>query len=176
MAKVEKADVKLNYDSRKSEWRMAKDDGNAQGPGNYPKLKVNYNDTGEFIFKIQNPKDVTFADPAFLPKKGAENPGDFNGQFDVTGEGTGTLIVKVANANPNGSEYVGGDYVYELKFSNNTVLDPILTNGGCCKPQSSQMLYTYAAGAVVLLALFYFVIRPMLARRSAAAIKDRDRS
>ena len=174
--KVDKADLKLNYVPKDKEWRMAKDMDNAQGSDNYPKLKVDYGNTGEFTFKIQNPKNVTFAesDP-FVVKPGKGSPNDFASQFSVAANNGDTLVVKVANANPNGGEYPGGDYHYQLNFNAGIPpLDPILTNGGCCKPAPQSNLLYYALGGVALLALFFLIIRPMLARRSAAATQDRN--
>lgn len=170
-----KSDLKLSFNSKK-EWWMAKDMDTARGPGNYPKLKVDEDEVGEFTFTIHQPKEgITFAQTdAFVPKAGA-NPPDFADQFTVTGEGTNRLIVTDANANKGNSlQYPGGEYVYELRFSNGTTLDPIITNGGCC--QSGNYMVYYALGGVALIALFILVIRPMLARRSSPAMRDRDRS
>lgn len=168
MKSTDKAILKLNYDSNGKEWKMAKDSGMAQGPGHYPKVDVKYDNLGEFTFVIQNPKGLTFAatDP-FVPKAGKSNPADFAAQFEITGAGTGTLVVKDHNANPKGSAYAGGDYHYELHFSNGTTLDPIVTNGGCCSSGGSgqNSLIYFGLGAVALLALFILVVRPLLARR-----------
>lgn len=174
----DKADVKLNFDTQNGEWRMSKGQGNAHGPGDYPKLKVDYDHDGLVVFKIQNPQGATFAATnPFVPKSGKTSPADFADQFDVSGGGTNTLTVKVANANKQGGPYAGGDYNYELHFTDKPSLDPIITNGGCCQTKQSNVAY-FALGAVALLALFILVIRPILARRSPAssdaAMKDRE--
>jgi hypothetical protein len=180
MKQQDKADLKLNFDSHKSEWRMAKDDGMSKGPDDYPKLKVEKDHEGQFTFVIQNPKGIKFAatDP-FAPKAGKANPGDFGDQFAVSGHGTDTLVVKDANANKDGGQYAGGDYHYELRFSEGAPLDPIITNGGCCNNIQGNLVY-FGLGAVALLALIVLVVRPMMAKRSPMpphdAMKDRDQS
>jgi hypothetical protein len=168
MPQVSKADLKLNFDKQKNEWRMAKDMGHAQGPGNYPKLEVANDHQGQFVFKIQNPQGTTFSQKAFVPKAGKNNPGDFAKQFTVTGQGTDTLTVSVANSNTTnpGQPYTGGEYHYELLFTDKPALDPIITNRGCCQPPVSDSLVYVAFGAVALLALWFFVVRPMMRRRS----------
>lgn len=164
--KTDKASLKLKYDNQSKAWMMAKDTGPDEGPGHYPKVKVDYGNQGEFTFVIHNPKGVTFAakDP-FVAKAGKTNPADFADQFSVSGGGTNTLTVKDANANKNGGPYAGGDYQYELHFSNGSTLDPIVSNGGCCMAKSQTNLIYFGLGAVALLALFVLVIRPWLAKR-----------
>lgn len=175
MKQQNKADLKLSYDTNHGEWRMAKDGGMAHGPSDYPTLKVDYDYDGQFIFKIQHPQGVKFANnDAFVPKAGKTNPSDFAQQFTVDGQGTDTLTVNVANANKQGGSYDGGNYNFELHFAGKPALDPIITNGGCCHTVTHNYLAFYALGAVALIALFVLVFRPMLARRSSDSLKDRD--
>ena len=169
MQNVNSETMRLNYVPSKKEWRMAKGMGTAQGPGHYPSLKVDEDHSGKFTFVIQNPDNVTFAtrDP-FVPKKGKTNPGDFKHQFVPSPGGSKTLVVEVRNTNANGGEYEGGTYEYELRFSNNTTLDPIVTNMGCCRirqsdPDPSPTPY-YAAGAVAVIAVTAAVAYKLLRR------------
>lgn len=170
MKTQDKATLKLNFND-KNEWWMAKGMEPAKGPNDYPKLKVDFDHEGLFTFRIQNPQDVTFAttDP-FVPKSAKNTLTDFHDQFTFEGQGTRTLTVKDANASKNGGPYAGGDYHYELRFSDGTTLDPIITNTGCCRAMSESNLVFYSLGAVALLALIILIVRPILARRSAGRL------
>lgn len=185
LMKVESETMRLSFDKQANEWRMAKGMQPAQGPANYPKLEVKYGDTGEFSFVILNPKDVKFAatDP-FAPKGGMPNKNDFKDQFAVTPSADGrTLTVKDANSNKAGGKYDGGDYHYELRFSDGSTLDPIITNGGCCNTlagggststsSSSLTVASYAVGAAAILLLAVYLVRSF-SRRNAATAQDRD--
>ena len=159
--KIDDDIVKLNFDARGQKWMMAKNMGTAQGPGNYPGLEVEKGNTGEFTFWIQNPDDVTFADPAFVPKTGKTNPGDFNSQLKIVDGGPGHNFMVIESKN---STKQGGVYHYELRFSNGKELDPIITNNGCCRPfyQSHEFLVT---GGVLTLALFGYLLRRLVNER-----------
>lgn len=166
MRQSETTVIRLNFDERSNEWKMAKNMETAQGKGNYPAIKVDFDDLGDIIFIIQNPKDATFAsNRPFIPKPGKQNPADFWDQFSVTGGGTDTLFVKDLNANKDGTHYAGGTYTYELRFTDKPALDPIITNGGCCKTSLQSNLVYYSVGAIAILALIVLVVRPMLRRR-----------
>jgi hypothetical protein len=129
----DKAELKLTFKDGK--WRMAKGMENAKGKGEYPALEVKESKEGQFIFKINNQDDVTFADVPFGPMTGANNPPDFADQFTVTKAGPKKIVVDVRNADPKDptADYAGGVYIYELRFNNAGTLDPVITNGGCCK-------------------------------------------
>lgn len=160
--------IRLNFDTRSNEWKMAKNMENAQGKDNYPAIKVDFDDLGDIIFIIQNPKDATFAATnPFVPKPGKQNPKDFWDQFQVSGGGTDTLLVKDLNNSKDGSKYPGGTYHYELRFTDKPALDPIITNGGCCKTTLQSNLVYYSLGAVALVALAVLILRPMLRQRGA---------
>lgn len=165
---ADKADLKLSlsFQGGQSQWLMAKDQDYPKGPGQYPGLSVRYNDTGEFTFNILTQTGVKFASTnPFTPKADKPNPPDFADQFTVTGHGTTKLVVKVANANKAGGPYGGGEYHYALNFSNGSTLDPIITNGGCCRNFNTNHLVYYALGAVALLVLIILIVRPMMAKR-----------
>ena len=132
------ADVKLTY--KDGNWRMAKDMGNAQGKGDYPVLAVKESKEGQFTFKIDLGDGVTFADQPFGPMAGADNPPDFAEQFSVRKVDSKKIVIDVLNANPKdpGADYAGGVYTYELRFNGAPTLDPIITNGGCCKTLTSS--------------------------------------
>lgn len=143
--------MKLNY--KDGVWWMAKNNDMAKGPGAYPKIEVPYGQPGVLTFTIQTPNNVNFAETEpFAPKTGKQNPTDFKDQLTVaSGNGKNTLVVKDANANKNGGKYAGGDYHYELRFSNGTKLDPIISNGGCCNNLLSTSFLIAAGVAVALL-------------------------
>jgi len=151
-----------------TEWWMAQGNNTARGPGNYPTLTVSSDDTGEFTFTVLYPAGVTFARTnAFGPKAGAQNPPDFWDQFTVSPGGTKSLVVKDANANKAGGPYAGGDYYYELHFSDGSTLDPVITNGGCCRTISTHYSIAYLAiGVVALVAIWVLLVRPMMARNT----------
>ncbi|MEO7654219.1 MAG: hypothetical protein ABIS23_00865 [Sphingomicrobium sp.] len=161
------AELKLTY--KDSKWRMAKGMENAKGKGEYPVLEVKKDHVGKFTFKINDQDNVTFADVPFAPMAGANNPTDFAGQFTVKKESPKKIVVDVLNATPGDpeAEYLGGTYTYELRFDGATTLDPIITNGGCCRTTMQSDMAFLAVGAVALLALIFLVVRPMLARRAA---------
>ena len=164
--KNDTAELKLTYKDR--EWRMAKGMQNAEGKGDYPVLEVLESHKGEFTFKITNQDKVTFAEDPFGPMAGAKNPPDFKEQFSVTKAGPKKIVVEVLNADPKDptADYAGGVYTYELRFNNAGKLDPIITNGGCCKtlvatsdgmslvsePAAAAGIALGAAALVVLLA------------------------
>lgn len=127
------ADVKLTY--KDGNWRMAKDMEIAKGKGDYPVLTVKESKEGQFTFKIAHGDGVSFADQPFGPMAGADNPPDFAEQFSVSKVDAKKIVVDVRNANPKdpGADYAGGVYTYELRFNGAPTLDPIITNGGCCK-------------------------------------------
>jgi len=166
--------IRLSYAEDNGGWWMAKGQGNAKPKNDYPKLKVDFDKSGEFTFVIQNANGTKFAKDAFVPK--GNNPSDFGSQFTVTGQGTETLKVMVKNEDPTNptKKYDGGNYTYALQFTDKPPLDPIITNGGCCRANQTSIVY-YSLGAVALVALVVLVIRPMLAR-SGGAMKDRDLS
>lgn len=171
MKQMDKADFKLNWSDQNGNWRMSKDQGMGQGPGHYPSANVAFDHDGQFTFVINSPKNVTFAaSDAFKPKAGKTMPTDFSDQFTVAGQGTNTLTVTDANAIKGGGKYTGGDYHYELHFSNGSTLDPIISNGGCCSSRAQSSLVYYALGIVALAALIVLFVRPMMARRSRPAV------
>jgi hypothetical protein len=134
----DKAELKLTYKDGK--WRMAKGMEHAKGKGEYPVLEVKESKEGQFTFKISNQDDVTFAEVPFGPMAGADNPSDFAEQFQVRKADSKKIVVDVRNANPKDPEadYAGGVYTYELRFDGAPPLDPIITNGGCCKALTSS--------------------------------------
>ena len=129
----DKAELKLAFKDGK--WRMAKGMENAKGKGEYPTLQVKESKEGQFTFKIDYPSNLTFADVPFGPMAGADNPPDFDQQFTVRKADPKKIIVDVLNANPKDptADYAGGVYTYELRFKDAPPLDPVITNGGCCK-------------------------------------------
>jgi len=161
--------MKLTYIAPQNEWRMAVGQGTAKGPGHYDKIKIDHNDTGELTFQIINSQNVNFAnDGAFVEKPNQPSKADFAKQFSVLPGGAGTqkLVVKDANSNGDGTPYAGGDYHYELHFSNGTTLDPVITNGGCCQAAPMGYLTFLAIGLVALAALYVLLVRPMMARNT----------
>ena len=156
----------VRYDSQAGHWKMGEQEP-LSGPSNYPKLKADADHVGLYKFQIVGSGGVTFdqATP-FLPK--GTNPPDFNRQFIVAdGNGTRKLVVLDLNSGEAGEEYEGGEYVYQLKFSNGTMLDPIITNGGCCQSKLYDNTAFLAIGSIALLALAYLILKPLLARRRA---------
>jgi hypothetical protein len=167
------AELKLTYKDR--EWRMAKGMQNAEGKGDYPVLAVGESHTGEFTFKITNQDHVTFTDDPFGPMDGAKNPPDFAQQFTVTEKGPKKIVVKAHNANPIDptKDYPGGVYTYELRFNNADRLDPVITNGGCCKSLLSSggnmSLVSEPAGVGIALGAIALVVLVAARWRRAAA-------
>lgn len=164
------ATFKINWDPQNREWRMAKDMGTARGPGDYPAMTVDYNHDGQLTFDLQNaPAGVTFAQTApFAPKSGSPPKADFWDQFRiVSGQGERVLVVHDANAKKTGGAYAGGDYEYELRFSNTSVkLDPIIKNGGCCQGQFQHQTALFIGIGVALAVLAFFLYRRFRANRS----------
>jgi hypothetical protein len=174
MMRIEDDDLmKLNFDSGGRKWMMAKNMETARGPGNYPSLEVKYDHLGVFTFVVQNPDTVTFAaHNPFVPKIGKPNPPDFADQFEVSGAGTKMLVVKSLNANKAGGPYNGGTYHYELRFSDGSKLDPIITNNGCCRSVSDggggflSFLSEPAGIAILLLSIAVIALVAMRMRRA----------
>ena len=165
--------MKINYDSFGRKWMMAKNMETARGPGNYPTLEVQYDHVGLFTFVVQSPPGVTFAaHNPFVAKIGKPNPPDFADQFQVSGAGTNMLVVKSLNANKAGGPYAGGTYHYELRFSDGSKIDPIITNNGCCRSVSGGdggflAFFSEPAGiAVLLLSIAVIALVAMRFRRS----------
>ena len=161
--------LSANVQGGRMEWWMAKGNDTARGPGNYPKINVAHSDTGDITFTIINPATAMFAQTdAFGPKAGANNPTDFWDQFTIVSTGPKTLVVHDANANKGGGDYAGGDYYYELHFSGAGApgtLDPVITNGGCCRqPIGGNNLSFLAIGVVALIVIYVLIVRPMMSR------------
>ena len=160
--------VTVTFEPNAGYWMM--DVGNGRkGPPDYPTLEVPYNHKGEITFRITDTPGVSFANPAFVQKKGKPDPGDFGAQFQAKVTGNGKILTILdANTSPNGQRQ-NKDYHYELNFTNEVPLDPIITNMGCCRSTADYSAY-YAIGAGVALVAFYlFFIRPWLARRAAGS-------
>jgi hypothetical protein len=157
--------VTVTYDASAGYWTM--DTGNGPtNPPNYPGLVVPYNHKGEITYRIKDTPGVSFADPAFVQKRGQPDPGDFAAQFTSKTKGNGKiLVVHDENTSPNGQPHQK-DYHYELKFSDGSTLDPIITNMGCCQRAEANYLVPLAIGAAALLAVYFFIVRPWLVRRS----------
>ena len=162
--------ITLNYYPTTGRWTM--DDGNgAKGPSSYPRIVVPYNHKGEIVFKIKDTggAKVEFANPAFVRKTNKPDPGDFPAQFTSTVSGGGKILtVTDANSSANGQPHQT-DYHYELLFTGARPLDPIITNMGCCQVARDNYLLPLAIGGAALLAIYFFVVRPWLARKSVQA-------
>jgi hypothetical protein len=157
--------IKLTYDTQHNEWKMAVGQGDPQGPGHYPGLSVPYNQTASFTFQIVAPPGVNFTtDGPFKAKPGGNGKSDFGDQFDVSAGGGRSLTVSDMNGQKLKKDYKGGDYHYELHFSNGTTLDPVITNGGCCQAAPTGYLTYLAIGVVALVAIWVLLVRPMMAR------------
>lgn len=156
-------DIKLSYDAQHKEWRMALNQGMAQGPGQYPTVDVPYNQTADLTFQILNPQGVTFAatDP-FGAKPVNNGKKDFKDQFTVSAGGGRTLTVTDHNGQKLKQKYLGGDYHYALHFSDGTTLDPVITNGGCCSEKGFSLNSTayLAIGILALVVIWVLFLRP----------------
>lgn len=181
-------DVALTYDGNTQSWGMVHGGGPKVGPKNFAPIKVDYGWEGKITFTIVGSPNVTFADQNPILAAPVTNPASkptaLDPQFTVHPSSTPTkLVVKDLNGVPGQSQkgYDGGDFNYVLNFKNAQPIDPIISNGGCCRPAPVQNnIAYYAIGAVALIALIVLVLRPMLARRSAnssaTSTKDRDQS
>ena len=165
------AELKLTF--KDGNWRMAKGMENAKGKGEYPELKVKESKEGQFTFKIEHPSDLTFAEVPFGPMEGADNPPDFAEQFSVRKAAPNKIVVEVLNANPKdpAADYAGGVYTYELRFNDAPPLDPVITNGGCCKSLTSSggtmsMVSESAAAGIALGAVALAVLAAARWRRA----------
>lgn len=150
----------VRYDATAKHWLM-----DEKGPDHYPKIDLPKDKVGIYTFQITGPQEFHATTP-FEAKAGKANPSDFSYQFQPISLDKKKIIILDNNSNPNGGEYAGGDYIYQLKFSDGTTLDPIITNGGCCGggTMQSSVLY-YSLGAIALLALIVLIARPFLKRR-----------
>lgn len=156
--------IKLTH--KDNAWTMDIGQG-LQGPDHYPALSVPYDQTADFSFQIVGSPGVTFAatDP-FQAKSNGNGKSDFKDQFDVSQGGERTLTVSDKNGQKLKKPYKGGDYYYELHFSDGSTLDPVITNGGCCNAVGAQSYLPYLAIGVVALAVLYvLLVRPMMAKR-----------
>lgn len=158
MMKIDDDTMKINRESSSGPWMMAKNMGTAQGPGSYPQLEVGKGNTGQFTFLIQNPNDVTFANPPFVQKPNG-GPQDFKHQLVVTEGGAGKDFMVVESKNSTNGKKV---YHYELHFSDGTKLDPIITNNGCCRSFYETDAFL-VAGGIMVLAFFAFLVRRLVA-------------
>jgi hypothetical protein len=152
----------VRWDNQTNQWTMGEKEP-LKGPP-YPKFVLGEDHVGVYKFQIVGSGNVNFHPTEPFVAKGA-NPPDFANQFLVVdGAGTNKLIVLDVNSGAPGVEYAGGDYVYQLQFDTKKPLDPIITNGGCCKPTIYSHPAFLAVGSIALLALAYLVLWPILKR------------
>jgi hypothetical protein len=110
-----------------SQWHMIYN-GQDYGPTQYPQLNVPCNTTGVFNFSIT--EGANFATQAIGIVGGSAKPphaGVANGQISVTSQTTTALSFTDSNNNPSHNTLN-----YILYFNDNSQLDPIIDNGGCC--------------------------------------------
>lgn len=144
-----------------SQWRMSANNGPSKGPGDYPAVKVAYNDTADFTFTIVNPGNITFSnDPIWIQKGTGKPTGGVDSQ--ITGiSGQGTTVLKFHDTNQT-----KGTLTYVLNFNNAPQLDPIIENGGG-GIGGGGFFEEYAAvllGAAVLAVLAIWLIRRVMVK------------
>ena len=171
-AKFETMKVRLNNNNQ---WEMKQGKGPWQGPPNYPEIEVNKGDVGVFTYEIVGSGTVTFdpLDP-FVQKANA-NPQqpDFGDQFRVFGKGERELTIIDVNGQDGTTDYPGGNYAYELRFSEGAPpLDPIIKNLGCCKAVelSSGEAVVYALTIAAGGALAAIGVRKLFSNRAPASV------
>lgn len=143
-----------------SQWHMIYN-GTDYGPTEYPTLSIPCNNTGVFNYTISQGAN-------FAPDKGGKieaigivggnakplHAGVANGLIKVTSHSNTALSFTDANSTPAPNKLN-----YILYFNNNSQLDPIIQNGGCCnvtgpgESNSSFLQSTAFMIAVVVLAV-----------------------
>ena len=113
------------------EWKMSLDGGYPKGPKDYPVIKVNAHDEGDFTFTITKASGTTFSSDPIWIQKGTTKPGQHlvDGQItDVHVSDQGPqkgLILTFHDTNAD-----VGKLAYLLNFTDGSKLDPIIDNGG----------------------------------------------
>lgn len=163
---METEKVKLTFQN--NQWHMQYK--GTYGPGNYPKIEVDEDDGPHFItFTITGNTNATFSnDPIWVsdsakPKQ-AKLDHDQIVSWKVKQNGK-KLIVFDWNDRP-------GEIHYQLNFSDGTVLDPVIQNGG--GTGGEPIIDDVAAGAILLAALVAFTlgmwVYRLLDRRAGASV------
>lgn len=144
---------------------------NTYGPNQYPPIGVPCNSNADFTFTIQGNTAGKF--DSTWPITVAQGPDKPNGnvlygQITVTSHSDSVLQIHDLNT-------VAGSMNYVLHFTDNTTLDPIITNGGgCCTTTPPPIVTSYssttsfAAGLVIgfLAALLLVAVVRFAARRA----------
>lgn len=144
------ASYEILLDQRKGQWWMSIDKAVTwRGPGDYPCLPVQKGETGEFSFTIESGPNFA-VQPLGVSASASKKPkqGHIDGQITVNDRNETHLLFTDSNKSAGGLNYV-------LFFEDNSVLDPIISNGG---PGKAQYLL-YAFGAVLVIALGFAAFR-----------------
>lgn len=135
------------------QWHMTCN-GQDYGPGNYPNMSVPYNNTATFSFTIT--QGANFAASPIGVLAGSNKPphaGVGNGQINVTTQ-TPTVLTFTDSNNVKGHNQLN----YVLYFGDQTKLDPIIDNGGCCGGVSHGGFFQSEAFMIAIVVLAVLVI------------------
>lgn len=171
----EKHVIELKYDGES--WGMSKAGQQKFTPEDFPPIKIKYGHSGEITFKIVESPGVTF-DPT-TPMLAAKltnppsKPTALDPQFTINPNSTSTvLIVDDLNGVPNKPQkgYDKTDFNYVLNFVNAKPVDPVISNGGCCRPTGSAYdFFASPSGLIAIVALVALLVGAVLIRRRNAS-------
>lgn len=154
-------------------WEMSVGNQPAQGPP-YPHLSVAKGDAANFIFTIDNPQGIQFqpnnpghSSPIYI-QPGTQKPtSGVNGVSGIV-VGDSNSGAKNAKLTIHDGNKDAGTLTYVLNFTGAPQLDPIIDNTG---GGPGNYYAWYVGGAVLLLAVLWFVLRPVF-RRPQPVEKD----
>ena len=170
--------LELKYYSTNKAWGLSKGGITKMAPEDFPPIKIKYGYAGEITFKIVESPGVTFAptNPILAAKVTVppSKPTGLDPQFTIDPASTSTvLIVDDLNAVPGKPHqgYDKTDFNYVLNFVNADPVDPVISNGGCCKPTGSSVTEFFAstAGMITIVSLVVILIVALLLRQRRTA-------
>ena len=165
--------VEVKYDAAAESWGLSNPGKSKVAPADFPAIKISYGYEGEITFKIVDSPGVTFdpTNPILAAKVTvpASKPTGLDPQFTVDPASSPTvLIVDDLNGVPGKPQkaYDKTDFNYVLNFVNAKPVDPVISNGGCCRPTGSAYdFFASPSGLIAIVALVAFLVAAVLIRR-----------
>ena len=169
--------VELTYNGASESWGLSKEGRSKVAPEDFPPIKVKYGHPGEITFKIVESPGVTFAptNPILAAKVTVppSKPTGLDPQFTIDPASTPTvLIVDDLNAVPGKPQkgYDKTDFNYVLNFVNAKPVDPVISNGGCCRPTGpSSGFFSSTPGILLLVVLVVVLVSAVVIRMRKTA-------
>lgn len=165
--------VELTYDATSESWGLSKAGRSKVAPEDFPPIKVKYGHSGEITFKIVESPGVTFAptNPILAAKVTVppSKPTGLDPQFTIDPASSPTvLIVDDLNGIPGKPQkgYDKTDFNYVLNFVNAKPVDPVISNGGCCRPTGFTIpgFLSSTPGILLLVALVAILVGAVVIR------------